>query len=54
MTSAAIVLAVIMRLFGGIGAIAVLAVNVIFVIIASIKASGGEHYRYPMTVRLIK
>lgn len=54
MTSAAIVLAVIMRLFGGIGAIAVLAVDVIFVIIASIKASGGEHYRYPMTVRLIK
>ena len=54
MTSAAIVLAVIMRLFGGIGAIAVLAVNVIFVIIASIKARGGEHYRYPMTVRLIK
>jgi uncharacterized Tic20 family protein len=27
--------------------------NVIFVIIASIKASGGEAYRYPLTIRLV-
>ncbi|MDP6152121.1 MAG: DUF4870 domain-containing protein [Phycisphaeraceae bacterium] len=54
MASATMVLAMITCSSGGIGAIAVLAVNVIFVIIASIKASGGEHYRYPMTVRLIK
>lgn len=54
MASATMVLAMITCSSGGIGAIAVLAVDVIFVIIASIKASGGEHYRYPMTVRLIK
>ena len=54
MASATMVLAMITCSSGGIGAIAVLAVNVIFVTIASIKASGGEHYRYPMTVRLIK
>ena len=54
MASATMVLAMITCSSGGVGAIAVLAVNVIFVIIASIKASGGEHYRYPMTVRLIK
>jgi uncharacterized protein len=27
--------------------------NVILVIVASIKASGGEAYRYPLTIRLI-
>jgi uncharacterized Tic20 family protein len=27
--------------------------NVIFVIIASIKASSGEAYRYPLTIRLV-
>ena len=28
--------------------------NIIFVIIASIKASDGELYRYPLTIRFIK
>ena len=28
--------------------------NLIFVIIASVKASEGKLYRYPMTIRLIK
>ncbi len=29
-------------------------VNLILIIIASIKASGGESYRYPMSIRLVK
>jgi uncharacterized Tic20 family protein len=33
---------------------AMLVLNVIFVIIASIKASSGEAYRYPLTIRLVK
>jgi uncharacterized Tic20 family protein len=28
--------------------------NIILVIVASMKASGGEAYRYPLTIRLIK
>ena len=28
--------------------------DVVFVIIASLKASNGEHYRYPFALRLIK
>ena len=28
--------------------------NLIFVIIASVKASEGKLYRYPMTIRLVK
>ena len=28
--------------------------NTVFVIVASIKASEGELYRYPMTIRFIK
>jgi len=28
--------------------------NVVLVIIAGMKASNGEHFRYPMTIRLIK
>ena len=28
--------------------------DLVFVIIASIKANEGEHYRYPFTLRLIK
>jgi uncharacterized protein len=28
--------------------------NIVFVIVASIKASNGEVYRYPMTIRLVK
>ncbi len=28
-------------------------VNAIFIVIASIKASGGEAYRYPLTIRLV-
>jgi uncharacterized Tic20 family protein len=29
-------------------------VNVVLVIIASVKASNGEHYRYPLTIRFIQ
>lgn len=32
----------------------IVVLNVIFVIIASIKASSGEAYRYPLTIRLVK
>ncbi|MEO8439573.1 MAG: DUF4870 domain-containing protein [Spartobacteria bacterium] len=28
--------------------------NIVFVIIASVKASDGEFYRYPLTIRFIK
>ena len=28
--------------------------NVVLIIIASIKAAGGEYYRYPMTIRFLK
>ena len=28
--------------------------DIVFLIIASIKANNGEHYRYPLTVRFIK
>lgn len=28
--------------------------DIIFCIIAAVKASGGENYRYPLTLRLIK
>nr|MBA3608943.1 DUF4870 domain-containing protein [Chthoniobacterales bacterium] len=28
--------------------------NIVLVIIASLKASGGELYRYPFTIRFIK
>ena len=31
----------------------VLIANLVFIIIASIKASNGEFYRYPLTIRLI-
>lgn len=34
--------------------LAIFAVDVIFVIIATIKASNGEAYRYPLCLRLIK
>jgi uncharacterized Tic20 family protein len=33
---------------------AMVVLNVVFVIIASIKASSGEAYRYPLTIRLVK
>ena len=29
-------------------------VNIVFIIIAAIKANGGEPYRYPMTIRFVK
>ena len=31
----------------------VLIANLVFIIIASIKASNGEFYRYPLTIRMI-
>ncbi len=33
---------------------AVYLVNLIFMIIAAIKANNGEHYRYPLCIRFIK
>ena len=33
---------------------AVVVVDVVFLIIAALKANKGEHYRYPLTIRLIK
>ena len=29
-------------------------VNLIFMIVAAIKANNGEHYRYPLSIRFIK
>ncbi|MCX7426701.1 MAG: DUF4870 domain-containing protein [Planctomycetia bacterium] len=34
--------------------LALLAVNLVFIIIATIKANNGEAYRYPFCLRLIK
>jgi uncharacterized Tic20 family protein len=34
--------------------IAVFIIDLVFVIIASVKANDGEHYRYPFNLRLIK
>lgn len=34
--------------------LAVVVTWLVFTIIAAVKASGGEHYRYPLTLRLIK
>jgi uncharacterized Tic20 family protein len=33
--------------------IAIAVLDVVFVIIASVKSNRGEHYRYPLTIRLI-
>ena len=33
---------------------AVCIVDLIFLLIASVKANNGEHYRYPLTIRFIK
>jgi len=33
---------------------AVMIMDVVFVIVAAIKANNGEHYRYPLTIRFIK
>ncbi len=33
---------------------AVVIVDVIFLLIAAVKANNGEHYRYPLTIRFIK
>jgi uncharacterized Tic20 family protein len=34
--------------------IAVIIFSVVMTVIAAIKANGGEYYRYPLTIRLIK
>ena len=33
---------------------AVMVVDIVFVIVAAIKANNGYHYRYPLTIRFIK
>jgi uncharacterized Tic20 family protein len=33
---------------------AVVIVDVVFLLIAAVKANNGEHYRYPLTIRFIK
>ena len=48
-----LVMTVIGALVGIPGLIALAVVEVVFTIIASIKAGEGEAYRYPMTIRLI-
>ena len=54
-TLASIISAVlIVVLIGFLLIFAVLIFWLIFTIIATIKANGGEHYRYPLTLRLIK
>jgi uncharacterized Tic20 family protein len=37
-----------------VAAIAVPVIDLIFIIIAAVKASNGESYRYPLTLRLIR
>jgi uncharacterized Tic20 family protein len=32
----------------------VMVVDIVFVIVAAIKANDGQHYRYPLTIRFIK
>lgn len=48
-----LVMTVIGALIGIPGLIALVVVEVVFTIIASIKAGEGKAYRYPMTIRLI-
>jgi uncharacterized Tic20 family protein len=38
----------------GIGAFILAIVDIVFLIIAGVKANNGESYRYPLTIRLIK
>ena len=33
---------------------AVYIINLVFLLIAAVKANNGEHYRYPLTIRFIK
>jgi len=33
---------------------AVFVIHVVFIIIAAIRASNGEYYRYPLTIRFVK
>lgn len=54
MTIAAIVLGVLTCFLAGLGALVVIIVDLVFVIIAAVKANGGERYRYPLTIRMIK
>ena len=55
MLIAAIISALLMIiLIGFLMLFAVAVFDTIMVIIASIKANDGEHYRYPLTLRLIK
>lgn len=51
--AAIISFALVFVLIGFLLAPAVLIYWIIFTIIATIKVNGGEHYRYPLTIRLI-
>ncbi|MEM8952849.1 MAG: DUF4870 domain-containing protein [Verrucomicrobiota bacterium] len=52
---AGILCATIIFLIIGVPAFAILFIlHVVFIIVAAIKASNGEAYRYPMTIRFIK
>ena len=46
--------AVIVVLIGGLLALAVWLVNLIFCILAAVQTSQGKRYQYPFTLRLIK
>jgi len=55
MTIYMVISAVLCLIFIGVlGLIAFYVMNIIFTLIASIKANEGVDYRYPMTIRLIK
>ena len=44
----------ILALIGIVLLIAVIIFSVVMTVIAAIKANGGEYYRYPLTIRLVK
>jgi uncharacterized Tic20 family protein len=55
LTIFAVISAILMFVFIGIiGLFALLVIDIIFTIMASIKANDGVSYRYPMTIRFVK
>jgi len=50
-----IIAAILILVFIGFILLGILTIlDIIFIIIASVKANNGEHYRYPITIRFIK
>ncbi|MHC4462090.1 MAG: DUF4870 domain-containing protein [Planctomycetota bacterium] len=48
------VIVVCMACIGPFLLVAVYIVDLVFLLIAAVKANSGEHYRYPLTIRFIK